>query len=202
MTDPDQADTLESQEQEAVSTPVETDEQSDDELDALLAEFRKEDKPTKPETKRDTSLEERLRKVEELEQHRAQESYQQQLNDRLEQTVDEMIKASPELKKMTRAGVRGTLIGDLYRDADLVAAFSDRTNPNGYKKLVSSLAKRYAKELPEDTEDRDDTRQVLSEVRGVSTRTPKKPDEAEFARTASREEFLNKYGGTMSGFIR
>lgn len=203
MADTDQADVLEDQEQEADSQTVETDDQSDDELESLLADFRKQDKSSdKPEKKKDVSLEDRLRQIEERETHRAQEDYQRQLNERLEQTVDEIIKASPELKKITRAGVRGTLIGDLYRDSDLVVAFSDRSNPAGYKKLVNSLAKRYAKELPEDTEERDDTRAVLSEVRGVSTRAPKKPDESEFARTASRDDFLNKYGSMMPSFIR
>lgn len=205
MADTDQADVQNESEQEVDSTTVETDDQSDDELEALLAEFRKEEKPksSEPETKDDAPLEDRLRKIEERDKQRAKQENEKQLNDRLERTVDELIKANPDLKKITRSGVRGTLIGDLYQDADLFVAFSDTSNPAGYKKLVNGLAKRYAKELPaDDPDERDDTRAVLSEVRGVSTRAPKKPDETEFVKTASREEFLNKYGSVMPGFIR
>ncbi len=201
-TDPEKTDVRdETPEPEVDSTPANAAERSvDEELEDILAEFRKEASP-KPETDdKDVSLEDRLKRVEQRDKQRAEGDYQKDLRNRLDETVDELMKAAPELGKITKAGVRGNLIGDLYEDAALVAAFSDRSNPKAFKKIVGSLAKRYAAALPEDAPNvRDDTDAVLAEVRGVSTRPPKAPDETEFARTASSTDFWTKYGGAFSG---
>lgn len=209
MTDTDQTDTRdEVPENEVDSTPEtqaeapQVEERSvDEELDAILADFRS-GASEKPETQepKDVSLEDRLKRVEEQERKRLEEQRNKEISDRLDQAAADMIKAVPDLERITKSGVRGTLIGDLYQDPGLLNAFLDQSSPQNFKKLCNTLAKRYASGLPkhEQTE-KDDTAAVLAEVRGVSTKPPSPPNEADFARNASSGDFWAKYGSVLHG---
>lgn len=198
-TDPDTADTLEEVPgNEADSTPGNQTEKSvDEELDELLADYRKESPKTEPKQETSATVESRLKRIEERNRALEERETQAEIKRRLDDTVSEIMKAAPDLGKVGSKAVRGFLVDDLYSDAALFTAFS--SGPQAVKKIARSLAKRYADAVPE-TKDRDDTDAVLAEVRGVSTRAPKPPDDSDFARTASSADFWAKYGGVMRGY--
>lgn len=198
-TDPDAANTREEvPEIEADSTPENQTERSvDDELEEILADYRKDEPKPEPRQETSTTVESRLKRIEERNRAQEERETQAEIKRRLDDTVSEIMKAAPDLNKIGNKAVRGFLVDDLYSDANLFTAFS--SGPGAVKKIARSLAKRYADAVPE-TKDRDDTDAVLAEVRGVSTRAPQPPDDTEFARNASSQEFWEKHGGVMRGY--
>ena len=195
-TDPEKADIREEPENEADSTPEEKTERSvEDELEEILADYRKKDPKAEPKKPTETDSE-RLERLERRDKQRVEQETQAEIRDRLANTVKEIIKANPELKRIGDKAVRGYLIDDLYSDSALFAAFSD--NRGSIKKIAQNLAKRYGADIPAE-KDRDDTESVLAEVRGVSTTAPRAQDETDFAQKASSDEFWKKYGNVLTG---
>lgn len=197
--DPENADIREAVPgNEADSTPEDQTQSSvDDELEAILADYRSKEKPKSEPKQTDETVEARLKRIEEQSRQAQERETQAEIKTRLDNTVSEILKANPDLKKVGNKAVRGYLIDDLYSDADLFAAFSD--SGGSVKKIARGLAKKYADSVPE-SEDRDDTEAVLAEVRGVSNKAPRPPDETEFARNASSEDFWKKHGNVLRGY--
>lgn len=195
-TDPEKADIRGEPGNEADSTPeTKTDTSVDDELEAILADYRKPAAKTEPK-QTDEPIEARIKRMEDRDRQREERDTQAEIRTRLDNTVQEIIKASPDLERIGAKAVRGYLIDDLYSDSALFAAFSD--SGGSIKKIARNLAKRYADSVPA-RKDKDDTDAVLAEVRGVSTTAPKPPDETEFAQKASSDDFWKKYGSVMTG---